>query len=192
VETSAVYGEIYSETYNENRENTAYTKKAAAFKKIVEEEGWYTSDELTFEFKYEESKTYLVGTRTLQNTYDKVPLNKMIMVSKQFDVKYDEAKEKKKTNISDSFIAAIFEQLTIYSKAVMTHRNDCIKEKKDTQQYIAESAKISYLDFIKPEDLKRLRHEYLHWSVKADKFGLGPRFGEVLPIEKRKREIHHG
>ncbi|MEP7095895.1 MAG: DUF2235 domain-containing protein, partial [Flavobacterium sp.] len=77
-------------------------------------------------------------------------------------------------------------------RAVMAHRNDSITEKKDIQQYIAESAKISYLDYIKPEDLKRLRNEYLHWSAKADKFGLGPRFSEVLPIEKRKREIHHG
>lgn len=191
-ERSAVYGEIYTETYTENRETVPHTKKAAAFKKILVEEGWYAPDELIFEFKYEESKTYLVGTRTLQNTYDKVPLNKMIMVSKQFDVKYDEALEKQKTNISDPFIASIFEQLTTYSKAVMTHRNASIKEKKDIQQYITESAKISYIDYIKPEDLKRLRHEYLHWSVKADKFGLGPRFKEVLPIEKRKREIHHG
>lgn len=192
VETSAVYGETYTETYNENRDTNPYTKKAAAFKNTIVEEGWYEPHELTFEFKYEENKTYLVGTRTLQNTYDKVPLNKMIMVSKQFKVKYDEAKEKKKTNISDPFIADIFEQLTLYSRAVMAHRNDSIKEKKDLQQYIAESAKISYLDYIKPEDLKRLRHEYLHWSVKADKFGLGPRFEGVLPIEKRKREIHHG
>ncbi|MEO8237139.1 MAG: DUF2235 domain-containing protein [Flavobacterium sp.] len=191
-EISAVYGETYTETYNEDRETTAYTKKADAFKKIIVEEGWYKPEELTFKFKYEEKKTYLVGTRTLQNTYDKVPLNKMIMVSKQFDVKYDEAKEKKKTNISDPFIADIFEQLTLYSRAVMAHRNDSITEKKDIQQYIAESAKISYLDYIKPEDLKRLRNEYLHWSAKADKFGLGPRFSEVLPIEKRKREIHHG
>lgn len=192
VETSAVYGEIYTETYNENQQTTGYTKKAEAFKNIIVEEGWYAPHELTFKFKYEESKTYLVGTRTLQNTYDKVPLNKMIMVSKQFNVKYDEGKEKKKTNISDPFIADVFEQLTLYSRAVMAHRNDSITEKKDTQQYIAESAKISYLDYIKPEDLKRLRHEYLHWSAKADKFGLGPRFKEVLPIEKRKREIHHG
>lgn len=42
-----------------------------------------------------------------------------------------------------------------------------------------------------PEDLKKLQHRYLHWSVKADQFGLGPRFNEVLPIEKRKREIHN-
>jgi hypothetical protein len=194
VETSAVYGEIYTETYNENQQTTGsgYTKKAEAFKNIIVEEGWYAPHELTFKFKYEESKTYLVGTRRLQNTYDKVPLNKMIMVSKQFDVKYDETLEKQKTNISDPFIAGIFEQLTLYSRAVMAHRNDSIQEKKDIQQYLAESAKISYLDYIKPEDLKSLRHEYLHWSAKADQFGLGPRFEGVLPIEKRKREIHHG
>lgn len=190
-ERSAVYSETYTETYINNM-TVPYIKKVNELKKILVDEGWYLPEELTFEFDYEKKKTYLVGTRILQNTYDKIPLNKMIMVSKQFDVKYDENLEKQKTNISDPFIANVFNQLTQYSRAVMTHRNDAIKENKNAQQYIAESAKISYLDYIDTEDLKRLRHEYLHWSVKADKFGLGPRFDGVLPVEKRNREIHHG
>ncbi|MBE0393697.1 phospholipase effector Tle1 domain-containing protein [Flavobacterium sp. PL002] len=190
-ERSAVYSETYTETYINNM-TVPYIKKVNELKKILVDEGWYLPEELTFEFDYEKKKTYLVGTRILQNTYDKIPLNKMIMVSKQFDVKYDGELEKKKTNISDPFIANVFNQLTQYSKAVMAHRNDAIKENKNAQQYIAESAKISYLDYIDAEDLKRLRHEYLHWSVKADKFGLGPRFDGVLPVEKRNREIHHG
>ena len=114
------------------------------------------------------------------------------MVSKQFEVEYDETIEKQKTNISDPFIADVFQQLTKYSQAVMVHRNDAIKEKKPVSQYIMESKNIKYLDYITVKDLKELRNRYLHWSVKADKFGLGPRFEEILPIEKRKRQIHNG
>jgi len=43
-----------------------------------------------------------------------------------------------------------------------------------------------------------LRNEYLHWSVKANEFGLGSRESQVpshegaLEQHYRKREIHHG
>ncbi|MEZ0130635.1 hypothetical protein AB9T88_13075 [Flavobacterium sp. LBUM151] len=114
------------------------------------------------------------------------------MVSEQFKVLYNKTIKKQKTNISDPFMADVFTQLTNYSKAVMAHRNEAIKGEKTVNQYITESKQISYLDYINPEDLKKLRNKYLHWSVKADKFGLEPRFTEILPIEKRKREIHNG
>lgn len=45
---------------------------------------------------------------------------------------------------------------------------------------------------IDSKDSKDLRYEYLHWSVKANKFGLVPRFDEVLSVEKRKRQIQNG
>jgi hypothetical protein len=191
-ERSVVYAETYTETRDENYKTVPYTKKAAAFKELLVKEGWYQDDELTLEFKYDRNKTYLVGNRILENTYDKIALNKMILVSKQFGVIYDQTIEKQKTNISDPFMVNIFEQLTSYSRAVMQHRNEAIKEKKPVSQYLKESEQISYLDYINPEDLKKLRNKYLHWSVKADQFGLGPRFTEVLPAEKRKREIHNG
>ncbi|HSD13894.1 MAG TPA: DUF2235 domain-containing protein [Flavobacterium sp.] len=130
-ERSAVYSETYTETYIENRQTVPNIKNAAAFKKILVDEGWYEESELIFDFKYEENKTYLVGNRVLQNTYDRIALNKMIMVSMQFDVKYDKAIVKQKTNISDSFLAGIFSQLTQYSRAVMAHRNAFIKRKKE-------------------------------------------------------------
>ncbi|PWB28234.1 phospholipase effector Tle1 domain-containing protein [Flavobacterium sp. HTF] len=168
------------------------TKKADAFKELLVNEGWYKNDELILEYNEDDRIAFLVGTRILENTYDKIALNKMIMVSKQFEVVYDEAKEKKKTNISDPFIANVFEQLTNYSQAVMTHRNEAIQQNKPATQYIKESKQINYQDYINDDDLKKLRNKYLHWSVKADQFGLGPRFDEVLPVEKRKREIHNG
>ncbi|MEP6804396.1 MAG: DUF2235 domain-containing protein [Flavobacterium sp.] len=168
------------------------TPKCDAFKKILINEGWYYDTQLTMEYDYDKSEAYLVGTRILENTYDKIALNKMIMVSKQFGVVYDEGKEKKKNNISDPFIAEIFKQITIYSKAVTEHRNTAIKEQKPVSQYLKESEQISYLDYIDPKDLKELRNKYLHWTAKANEFGLEPRFNEVLPIGKRKREIHNG
>jgi hypothetical protein len=192
-ERSVVFKEkYYVGTWNSNFKFTPTTKKADAFKELLVKEGWYRKHELVLEYDEDAGMAYLVGTRILENAYDKIALNKMIMVSKQFDVQYDEMKEKKKTNIEDPFIADIFNQLTKYSQAVMAHRNQAIKEKKPAVQYIKESEQISYLDFIDPEDLKELRHRYLHWSVKADQFGLGPRFKDVLPVEKRKREIHNG
>ena len=193
VERSVVYSETYTEIRDENNNFVPYIKNIEAFKKLLVNEGWYRNHELMPEFKYDKNETYLVGTRQLENTYDKIALNKMIMVSKQkqFGVIYDETIEQQKTNISDPFIANIFIQLTNYTQAVMVHRNEAIKEGKPVAEYLKESKQISYLDYLDHEDLKKLRHRYLHWSVKADQFGLGPRFYGVLPIEKRKREIHN-
>jgi uncharacterized protein (DUF2235 family) len=191
-ERSVVYTETYTETRDSNYNSVPYTKKVETFKELLVQEGWYKDRELTFEFIYDKNKTYLVGTRILENAYDKIALNKMIMVSKQFGVKYDNIIEKQKTNISDPFLASVFEQLTNYSRAVLKHRNEAIRESKPVLQYLKESGQISYLDYIDPEDLKKLRNGYLHWSAKADQFGLEPRYNKILPAEKRKREIHNG
>lgn len=192
-ERSAVFKETYFlGTRDEHFKFTPTTKKIDAFKEILVSEGWYKNHELNIEYNEEDRIAYLVGTRVLENCYDKIVLNKMILVSKQFKVEYDDKKEKKKTNISDPFIADVFQQLTKYSQAVMADRNKAIKEKKSVDQYITESKQISYLDYIDKEDLKKLRNRYLHWSVKADQIGLGPKSKEVLSEEKRKRRIHNG
>ncbi|TDP03283.1 T6SS phospholipase effector Tle1-like catalytic domain-containing protein [Flavobacterium sp. 245] len=194
-ERSVVFKErFFLGTRDKNFKFIPNTPKCDAFKKILLGEGWYDDNQLVIEYDYGKSEAYLVGTRILENTYDKVALNKMIMVSKQkqFGVIYDETIEKQKTNISDPFITKVFEQITNYSKAVMKHRNEAITEQKPLAQYLKESEQISYLDYIKQDDLKKLRHKYLHWSVKADEFGLEPRFDDVLPVEKRKREIQNG
>jgi len=192
-ERSAISKEkYYIGTRDEHFKFIPTTKKTTAFKEILVQEGWYKDLELTIEYDEEHQFAYLIGKRILKNTYDKIALNKMVVVSKQFKVEYDEGKEKKKTKIDDPFIAKVFDQLTNYSKAVMAHRNEAIKSNKPAAQYLEESKKISYLDYIDPKDLQDLRHGYLHWSVKADKFGLGPRFDAALPIEKRKRQIQNG
>jgi uncharacterized protein (DUF2235 family) len=191
-EHSVVYIDSYTETRDENNKLVPDTRRAAAFKKILVKEGWYKEKELAIEVRYDRNEIYLVGTRILENAYDKIALNKMILVSKQFGVIYDDIITKQKTNISDSFVASVFRQLTKYTQAVMTHRNEAIRENKSGPQYVNESKQIKYLDYINPDDVKELRNRYLHWSVKADEFGLEPRFKEILPEEKRKRQIHHG
>lgn len=192
-ERSAVFKETYFlGTGDEYFNFTPTTKKIDAFKELLVSEGWYKNHELNIEYNEEDRIAYLVGTRVLENVYDKIALNKMIQVSKQFKVSYDETLEKQKTNISDPFIADVFEQLTKYSQAVMTHRNEAIRKKKSVDQYIKESKQINYLDYIDIKDLKKLRNRYLHWSVKADQIGLCARYNEVLPQEKRKRQIQNG
>ena len=191
-ERSVVFKEKYfTGTRDDHFKFIPNTPKCDAFKKILVNEGWYKNHELVLEYDKDLGIAYLVGQREVENTYDKIALNKMIMVSKQFKIQYDQKKEEKKTNISDPFIANIFTQLTGYTQAVMAHRNEAIKAGKPVAEYLKESKQISYLAYLDPEDLKKLRHRYLHWSVKADQFGIGPRFDEVLPIEKRKREIHN-
>ena len=194
LERSVVYSETYTETYNADYKNIPDARKPNAFKKILVNEGWYNDKELTIEYKYDKRKTYLVGNRILENSYDKIALNKMIMISeqKQFGVLYDKTIAKQKTNISDPFLVNVFNQLTTYSQAVMKHRNEAIKENKSGPQYVNESKQISYRDYINEQDLKTLRNRYLHWSVKAEQFGLEARFTDVLPEEKRKRQIQNG
>ncbi|PAM91703.1 hypothetical protein B4N84_27215 [Flavobacterium sp. IR1] len=193
VETSVVYEEKHTEIRDRHYKPTPYnTKRAEAFKALLIKEGWYQENELTILVQQDLGKIQLVGERVLYSTYDKIALNKMIMVSKQFGVVYDDFLEKQKTTISDPFVSDIFDQLTVYSQTVMLHRNAAIKEGKPITQYHKESKQISYLNYIKEDDLKKLRAYYLHWSVKADMFGFDPRFGDMLPIEKRKREIQNG
>jgi hypothetical protein len=64
---------------------------------------------------------------------------------------------------------------------------------------LAEIKKISYLDFVEEQDLKDLRHQYLHWSVKANQLGLGakpqnnaPKKEGALEAKYRKRHIQNG
>lgn len=58
---------------------------------------------------------------------------------------------------------------------------------------------ISYLDYIQEEDLKKLRKEYLHWSVKTNKMGLNikgqkhdPSVEGAIAAKYRKRHIQDG
>lgn len=184
-----------------------------SFKKIVVDEGWYTSTQLTNEFFYEknfDSKTKgyenqynygLVGRRTLFNTYDKIPLDLMINKSKEYNVKYDDT-ILLGYKINDAFINKIYNQLKQYVKACNDNRDSYLKKydqktlnayKKELSLKYSEGLKaIQYTNYLDVTDLKKLRNEYLHWSVKSNLFGLSARKEGPLAQSKRKREIHNG
>ena len=188
-------------------------KRYDSFRKIVVDEGWYTTSQLTNEFFYEKNfdphtKWYqnqynygLVGRRTLFNTYDKIPLDLMINQSKGFAVKYL-SKKVEANQINDAFINKVYDQLKNYVKACSDNRDSYIIKydqktlnvyKKELSLNYSEGLKaIQYTNYLDVADLKKLRNEYLHWSVKSNLFGLSARKEGPLVQSKRKREIHNG
>ncbi|TDO82983.1 putative alpha/beta hydrolase family protein DUF2235 [Flavobacterium chryseum] len=184
------------------------------FKEIVINEGWYKPNQITSGVLHDSNlgteikgsvddseKFYtVVGTRKkLQNTYDKIPLKKMFFYSDHFGVKYSDVKIKTKHEINNPFLQGVYNQLMNYMAACSDLRNKYVRAKStDSKSYLNELRQISYLDYINEKDLKKLRNEYLHWSVKANKFGLETRESQApskegaLEQKYRKREIHHG
>ncbi|WP_310554923.1 hypothetical protein [Flavobacterium sp.] len=89
-----------------------------------------------------------------------------------------------------------------YFNACAQVRNKYVTEYNSNKQnfegvssnYLKEVSLYDYKSFITPEDLKKLRNEYLHWSVKTNLLGLDPRGGRggAQKQEQRKREIHNG
>jgi hypothetical protein len=204
----------YETSDTEDAKNTAKYKKEKqydAFKKIVVEEGWFKDEQLQKQFFYEKDldkfafytayqHNYgLVGRRKLFNTYDKVSLKLMTDESKRFEVIYKATNEKKNA-INDDFINRILNQLAGYINACATVRNEYVDLFKAdntsfeylSRQYYSLLKEIHYLDYVDSNDLKKLRNEYLHWSVKTNLFGLAPRVEGALPQQQRKREIHNG
>lgn len=115
----------------------------------------------------------------------------MFHYSKQFGVKYIESIIKNIHKIDSEPLTRVYNQLLVYMNACNQKRNDYIED-KISGNYIQDIKKISYLDFIKEEDLKKLRNEYLHWSVDYGGFVNGQNVSGVLPAFKRKRTIQDG
>jgi Uncharacterized alpha/beta hydrolase domain (DUF2235) len=201
----------YNGSESEKKAEERKEKDFDAFKKIVVEEGWYKPEQIEKTF-YKE-KEYdgflsralnqfiygLLGTRTLKNSYDKVPLHLMVNQSKYFKVIYDE-KKLKKLAINDAFIKGIQSDISQYIDTCNHKRNDYIDaiDKGDgslessAPQYLKDLKKIHYKDFMKLEDLKKLRNEYLHWSVKSNFLGLDANNPGPKTEEHRKRHLYHG
>lgn len=123
----------------------------------------------------------------------------MFFFSDYFGVKYTDVKITDNHEINNPFLQGVYNQLMNYMKACSDLRNEYIKNKPTlVQEYLKELRQLSYLDSINSEDLKTLRNEYLHWSVKANKFGLETRESQApskegaMAQKYRKREIHHG
>lgn len=193
-----------------------YEKDYDAFRKIVEEEGWYVNGQLTKEFFYEKdldkfsswySNAYqynygLIGRRKLFNTYDKISLKLMVESSKAHgDVVYLK-KQEEKNQIKDNFINSFYNQLLGYINACINIRNLFVKEYNNnisqanfdalSKQYLSEIKKEHYSRYVELEDLKTLRNQYLHWSAKDNRIGLEPIKTGALPQNERKRNIQDG
>lgn len=189
------------------------------FKEILIKEGWYKDGELVIRSFYQndldpdklwtkDSVSYygIIGTRVLSNAYDKVALNQMFHYSqdeKTGGVKYlDTALNDHK--IQGDLLTRIYNQLIRYMNACNDLRNKYVEKyingkNPSVAEYLAEIKKITYLDFVEEQDLKDLRHQYLHWSVKANQLGLGaksqnnaPKKEGALEAKNRKRHIQNG
>jgi len=148
----------------------------------------------------------IMGTRVLSNAYDKIALNQMFHYSqdeKTGGVKYLE-NSLQRHKIEGDLLTRIYNQLINYMNACNELRNQYVKkyihgDNPSVAEYLAEIKKISYLDFIEEQDLKDLRHQYLHWSVKANQIGLSakpnndaPKKEGALEAKYRKRNIQDG
>ncbi|KQT25991.1 hypothetical protein ASG22_04665 [Chryseobacterium sp. Leaf405] len=191
-------------------------KECEEFKKIVVEEGWYDDKQLEIKYFRQSDVKYgrfwnfasqyygLVGTRKLSNKYDQVPLNQMFHYSRENDVKYLETRIEENHKITDPFLSGIYSQLATYMNACNDLRNKYVDDYKagknpSASKYISDIKALSYLGHIDPEDLKKLRKEYLHWSVKANQIGLdakpndnAPKRKGALAAQYRKRNIQNG
>jgi Uncharacterized conserved protein (DUF2235). len=189
------------------------------FKEILIKEGWYKDEELVIRSFYQndldpdklwtkDSVSYygIIGTRKLNNSYDKIALNQMFHYSqdkKTGGVKYLE-NLLKRHKIEGDLLTRIYNQLINYMNACNDLRNLYVDkhikgENPSVAEYLAEIKKISYLDFVEEQDLKDLRHQYLHWSVKANEVGLdaksqnnAPKKEGALEAKYRKRHIQNG
>lgn len=210
-ETSVLYCDSY-DPYN----NVNTHKECEAFKKIVVEEGWFHDEQLEIKYFRQKDVNYdrwwnktsmyygLVGTRKLSNKYDKIPLNQMFHYSKQHEVIYLEDLINENHKITDSFLTGIYSQLSTYTNACNQLRNNYVEDfkagkKPSVAKYKQDIKAISYLGHIQEEDLKKLRNEYLHWSVKANQIGLdarpndnAPKRRGALAAQYRKRNIQNG
>lgn len=190
-------------------------------KKIVINEGWYKTHQIEAGILHKSAintkikkgsiedveKYYAVlGIRNLYNTYDQIPLFLMFHFSKDAKVHYDDDYITENHSIKDKFIKSVCNNLNNYVNACNNLRNSYIEMYKGdlfdknsiNADYLSKLKRLSYLDYIDEEVLKKLRNQYLHWSVKANELGLNSRESQApskdgaFEGKYRKREIHNG
>ncbi|WP_369014418.1 phospholipase effector Tle1 domain-containing protein [Flavobacterium anhuiense] len=217
-EVSALYYKRES-VYNQMIHSS--DKEIQKLKEIVISEGWYKKhqieagvlhksaiDDKIKKGSVEDLERFyaVVGTRNLYNTYDQIPLHLMFHFSKDAEVEYDTNYINQNHTIHDEFIKSVSNNLNNYVNACNNLRNNYIEmyngdlydKNSINEEYLSKLKRISYLDFIDEEVLKKLRNQYLHWSVKANELGLGSRESQAPAKDGafegryRKREIHNG
>ena len=84
------------------------------------------------------------------------------------------------------------------SSYIEMYNGDLVDKSSIDSDYLSRLKQVSYLDYIDEEVLKKLRNQYLHWSVKANELALGSRESQATNKDGayesrfRKREIHNG
>lgn len=206
---------LYCDSYDPY-DNVNTHRECEEFKKIVIDEGWYDDKQLEIKYFRQKDVKYdrwwnktslyygLVGTRTLSNKYDKIPLNLMFHYSQNNKVKYIDDLIKEDHAVNDAFLKGIYSQLSSYMNSCNDLRNKYVEDynagkKPSASKYIADIKALSYLGNISESDLKILRNKYLHWSVKANQIGLDARPNDNAPKKRgalasqyRKRNIQNG
>ncbi|GAA3727949.1 hypothetical protein GCM10022422_07260 [Flavobacterium ginsengisoli] len=189
-------------------------------KKIVISEGWYKKHQIEAGVVHKSAidnkikkgsvedleRFYaVVGIRNLYNTYDQIPLHLMFHFSKDAKVEYRKNKLIS-YSIEDEFIKSVCNSLNNYVNVCNDLRNsyvemyngDLYDKNSINEEYLSKLKRKSYLNYIDEEVLKKLRNQYLHWSVKANELGLGSRESQAPAKDGayegryRKREIHNG
>uniref|UniRef100_UPI004047E003 phospholipase effector Tle1 domain-containing protein n=1 Tax=Flavobacterium sp. TaxID=239 RepID=UPI004047E003 len=151
-------------------------KFCKTFASIIENDGWYAKNQLAIK---KETKTLynLIGTRTLHNTYDKIALETVIHYSKETaGVEYltDQLLNLSVKRTNDAFLIGVNTQLTAYKNACNELRNQYVRKETNDNNYLLRLRQIDYRKYINPEDLKKLRNRYFHWSAQQS-MGLKPR-----------------
>ena len=198
----------------EDRAQREKSKSYDDFKKLVVAEGWYDESQLKKEFFHKKdinkegawySNAYpynygLVGRRMVSNSYDRIPLKIMTKKSIDFSTKYSTSKLKD-FEINVPFINQVYKDMGQYIDACVDIRNKYVRlynggNKQNfaemSAQYLKEIKTINYKSFISPDELKKLRNKFLHWSVKSNLIGLSARHKGALPENERKRENQDG
>lgn len=178
-----------------------------AFKKILEEEGWFKNWQLKIDKRISDmaptlqTMYVLVGQRRLFNTYDRIPLNKMFHFSDQFSVKYKGSKIKEDHVIQEELLKRVFDIFNRYTNACTELRSKYVDEynrSNSSGDYVEKLKALRYENFIdinnlkEIEDIKTLRNQFLHWSASVTKVGLGPKVGNVTNGKERIRNIQNG
>jgi len=216
-EISALYYKRES-LYNKMIHNS--DQEIEKLKKIVISEGWYKKHQIEAgtlhksaidnkiqKGSIEDSERFyaVIGMRNLYNTYDQIPLNLMFHFSKDAKVEYRKNKLIS-YSIEDEFIKSVSNNLNNYVNSCNNLRNSYIEmyngdlydKNSINEEYLSKLKRKSYLNYIDEEVLKKLRNQYLHWSVKANELGLGSRESQAPAKDGafegryRKREIHNG
>lgn len=174
------------ETWEEVETSWTTSTKLKALKTELETEGWYHKDQLTITPGFYLS---LRGTRYLLKTFSYIPLHFMAEygVDKNLPITIKKLTDDKYSILDDQFLIGIKDRLRSYvmgdGKPYSFKHFKALRDAYGGNE-IPEDRYAAYQKEVKEQDdLRKLRHEYLHWSARREGIGMDPR-------PNRTRVIH--